>query len=184
MSKYTPYWHFFIFLFVFRFFYYYSCYYEKFEITSPNLAHRYHNRMDLPPPSTPPISPKGRRKVPLGRRYAFTVENPGEDDFFFFVHDTFFFPWERGERWPFSGRLIFFRPFGCLVQARAGKNKSDSTIPPPPKQKQRFSSTIVSWLLDTKKDSGQKIGHLPIKPHPFSILRVPTTQLAKMSIDL
>ena len=30
----------------------------------------------------------------------------------------------------------------------------------------------------------KKIGHLPIKNHPYSILRVPTTQLAKMSIDL
>ena len=32
--------------------------------------------------------------------------------------------------------------------------------------------------------SGQKIGPLPIKIHPHSILQVPTTQLAKMSIDL
>ena len=37
--------------------------------------------------------------------------------------------------------------------------------------------------------SGQKIGHLPVKNHPYtpvpgSILRVPTTQLAKMNIDL
>ena len=30
----------------------------------------------------------------------------------------------------------------------------------------------------------QKIRHLPIKTHPHGILRVPTTQLAKMSIDL
>ena len=33
--------------------------------------------------------------------------------------------------------------------------------------------------------SGQKTGHLPIKNHPYSsVLRVPTTQLANMSIDL
>ena len=32
--------------------------------------------------------------------------------------------------------------------------------------------------------SGQKIRHLPIKTHSYSILLVPTTQLAKMSIDL
>ena len=32
--------------------------------------------------------------------------------------------------------------------------------------------------------SGQRIGPLPIKTHPYSILQVPTTQLAKMSIDL
>ena len=32
--------------------------------------------------------------------------------------------------------------------------------------------------------SGQKIGPLSIKTHPYSILQVPTTQLAKMSIDL
>ena len=30
----------------------------------------------------------------------------------------------------------------------------------------------------------QKIGHLPIKTHPCSILQVPTAQLAKMRIDL
>ena len=35
-----------------------------------------------------------------------------------------------------------------------------------------------------KKKKKRIIGHLPIKTHPSSILRVPTTQLAKMSIDL
>ena len=32
--------------------------------------------------------------------------------------------------------------------------------------------------------SGQKIGPLPKKTHPYSMLQVPTTQLAKMTIDL
>ena len=41
-----------------------------------------------------------------------------------------------------------------------------------------------SVMHKTYHYSGQKIGHLPIKNHPYSILRVPTTQLAKMSIDL
>ena len=36
----------------------------------------------------------------------------------------------------------------------------------------------------TNHYSGQKIGPLPIKTHPSSLLQVPTTQLAKMSIDL
>ena len=32
--------------------------------------------------------------------------------------------------------------------------------------------------------SGQKIRPLPIKTHPYTTLQVPTTQLAKMSIDV
>ena len=36
----------------------------------------------------------------------------------------------------------------------------------------------------TYRYSGQEIGHLPMKTHPYSILQVPTTQLAKMSIAL
>ena len=44
--------------------------------------------------------------------------------------------------------------------------------------------TTSSINTNTYHYSGQKIGHLPIENHPYSMLRVPTTQLAKMSIDL
>ena len=47
------------------------------------------------------------------------------------------------------------------------------------------NSPPKSINTNTYHYSGQKIGHLPtIKNHPYSILRVPTTQLAKMSVDL
>ena len=46
------------------------------------------------------------------------------------------------------------------------------------------SSPPKNKNTNTYHYSGQKIGPLPIKTHPYSILPVPTTQLAKMSIDL
>ena len=46
------------------------------------------------------------------------------------------------------------------------------------------SSETLSINTTTCNYSGQKIRHLPIKNHSYSILRVPTTQFAKMSIDL
>ena len=45
-------------------------------------------------------------------------------------------------------------------------------------------SPTFSKNTSTYHYSGRKIGPLPIKTHPYSILQVPTTQLAKMSIDL
>ena len=42
----------------------------------------------------------------------------------------------------------------------------------------------LSKNTNTYHYSGQKIRPLPKKTHPCSILQVPTTQLAKMSIDL
>ena len=51
----------------------------------------------------------------------------------------------------------------------------------------RFSSNFppkVKIPTVTYHYSGQKVGPLPIKTHPYSILQVPTTQLAKMRIDL
>ena len=43
---------------------------------------------------------------------------------------------------------------------------------------------FMPWVRAGGQYSGQKIRHLPIKTQSYSVLRVPTTQLAKMSIDL
>ena len=43
---------------------------------------------------------------------------------------------------------------------------------------------IYNILLQLTTIVNQEIGSLPIKTHPYSMLQLPTTQLAKMSIDL
>ena len=49
-----------------------------------------------------------------------------------------------------------------------------------------ISGTVPTESKNTNTNDyrGQKLGRLPIKTHPYSILQVPTTQLAKMSIGL
>ena len=56
-------------------------------------------------------------------------------------------------------------------------NTMDNVLP-----SSRFPTLSIN--TNTYHYSGQKIRHLPIKTHSYSIIRVPTTQLAKMSIDL
>ena len=98
--------------------------------TAPNLAHRHHITMDLPP-STPPPRRKGG-ELSLGRRTAIALEvalakSPSDDEddyfFFFFFFPTLSFPWGRGEIRPFWGRPNFFRPFGRMVRAPAEKKR-------------------------------------------------------------
>ena len=54
----------------------------------------------------------------------------------------------------------------------------------PPEEKIPTLTNIADKKTNTHQYSRQKIGPLPTKTRPYSILQVPTTQLAKMSIDL
>ena len=76
------------------------------------------------PLCTRPTRRKGD-KLWLGRRCDIAVENPGEDDYYYFI---LFFPTlfslGKGRNMAILEPTIFFRPFGHMVQAQAGKNNT------------------------------------------------------------
>ena len=64
-----------------------------------------------------------------------------------------------------------------LAQSRGSARRGDNRAP-------TCHLPGIHNTTNTHHYSGQKIGPLLIKTHPQSILQVPTTQLAKVSIDL